>query len=186
MIRCAHCTGRHETVGQVRLCSQVKSAVAVLDKPLPTLDSAAIEAKMHAAVQASEAAEDRVVAQFKADRDAALLGIGPVCVKKSTTVTEPGMYKNADGTVYLVKYNSSKTRLYACRLVPTYQGTKLHRLDFAYDKGAIYGLTAADRMTVAEVAALGKLTGRCWVCRHELKVAKSIAAGIGPVCAKKV
>lgn len=134
MIRCAHCKNRHATVAEVRLCSQVKVAVAVLTR---------------------------------------------------TPVTEPGMYRR-NGDVFQVIWNKAETHLYAQRYVPTYVGGKLHKFEFAYDKGAIFTLDAADRMTAAEVGELGKSTGWCWVCHHRLTVQKSIEAGIGPVCAKKV
>lgn len=106
-------------------------------------------------------------------------------------VTEPGMYKIPGGSIYdnvfQVVFNKAKTHLYAKKLVATYDAcNELHRVDFDYDKGSIFKLSAENRMTVAEVAELGKLTGRCWVCRRELNTAKSIAAGIGPVCIKKV
>lgn len=106
-------------------------------------------------------------------------------LKTEVTVTAPGMYRlGAD--VFQVVFNASQTRLYAKKLVPTYVGDKVHRIDFEYSKGDIYRLEPEHRMTVAQVAELGELTGFCWVCRRALKVAKSIAAGIGPVCAKKV
>lgn len=134
MIRCAHCTYRHETVAEVRSCSQGKSAVAVLER---------------------------------------------------TPVTEPGMYR-LGSNVFQVVWNQSQTHLYAKLYVPTYVGAKLHKFEFIYDKGSIFKLDAKNRMTVAEVAQLGKESGWCWVCHRKLKVQKSIEAGIGPVCAKKV
>ena len=108
--------------------------------------------------------------------------------KEKVTVTEPGMYRiAATGVVYLVERSRKHTdRLYAKKLLPTYIGKKLHKLQFEYMPGAIYRLEPSDRMTPAEVAELGKLTGHCWVCSKKLTVKKSIDAGIGPVCAKKV
>lgn len=106
--------------------------------------------------------------------------------KDKVTITEPGMYRIA-GEVFLVERSKRHVgRLYAKRLIPTYVGQKLHKLEFEYQAGAVYRLEPEHRMTVDEVAQLGKLTGRCWVCRHKLTVQKSIEAGIGPVCAKKV
>lgn len=135
MIRCAHCKDRHETVAEVRSCSQGKSSVAVLER---------------------------------------------------TPVTEPGMYRLNSDDVYQVVWNQSETRLYAKLYVPTYVAGKLHRFDFVYDKGSIFKLDARDHMTVAEVAQLGKQSGWCWVCHRKLTIQRSIEAGIGPVCAKKV
>lgn len=134
MIKCAHCKDRHETVAEVRSCSQPKSSVAVIER---------------------------------------------------TPVTEPGMYRRS-GDVFQVVWNQANTFLYAKRYVPTYVAGKLHKFEFTYDKGSIFTLDAEDRMTVDEVAQLGKNTRWCWVCHRKLTVQKSIERGIGPVCAKKV
>ena len=136
MIRCAHCKDRHETVAEVRLCSQFK--------------------------------------------------VASVAVMERTPVTEPGMYR-LNGDVFQVVWNQDETRLYAKLYVPTYTPSgQLHKFDFVYDKGSIFKLDAKDRMTVEDVAQLGKQYGWCWVCHRKLKIQKSIEAGIGPVCAKRV
>lgn len=132
---CGYCKNKHETVGEVRACSQ---STGLVPKP-----------------------------------------------KTEVTVTEPGMYQVGD-EVFQVVFNGAGTRLYAKKLVATYVSGQVHRLDFEYSKGDIYRLEPTHRMTAADVAKLGKLTGFCWVCRRELKTTKSITAGIGPVCAKKV
>lgn len=112
-------------------------------------------------------------------------GKSSVAVLERTPVTEPGMYR-LNGDVFQVVWNQSETHLYAKLYVPTFIAGKLHRFDFVYDKGSIFKLDAKDRMTVADVAQLGKQSGWCWVCHRKLKIQKSIEAGIGPVCAKKV
>lgn len=58
--------------------------------------------------------------------------------------------------------------------------------EFVYAPGAIHSLTAAQRMTLAEAKAFGIQYGVCCVCGAFLKDAKSVAAGIGPVCVKRV
>ena len=100
-------------------------------------------------------------------------------------VTEPGMYRT-EGQVYLV-VKSENGHLYAKRLVAQQleDGT-MHKLTFEYDKGSIFKIATTDRMSVEDVAQLGKTSGHCWVCARKLTVQKSIQAGIGPVCAKKV
>lgn len=112
-------------------------------------------------------------------------GTSAVAVMERTPVTEPGMYQ-LNGDVFQVVWNQAKTHLYAKLYVPTYVAGKLHKFEFVYDKGSIFKLDAKDRMTVDEVAQLGKQSGWCWVCHRKLTVQKSIDAGIGPVCAKKV
>jgi Family of unknown function (DUF6011) len=99
-------------------------------------------------------------------------------------VTEPGMYRR-DGEVYQVT-KSKNDKLYAKKVVVTYLNGDVHRLDLEYAKGMIFNIHAEDRMSVEEVAQLGKISSHCYVCRHKLKTQKSIAVGIGPVCAKKV
>jgi hypothetical protein len=143
MINCAHCKNKHQTVAEVKACSQVKM------------------------VQAP-----------------ATIIITPMPVKK-TLITEPGMYWGNNGA-YLVVQTKDGKNLYAKKLVTTMAGDKVHKLHFEYEKGAIWSLDAADKMTVEQVAKLGKTTGHCWVCAKPLKVKKSIEAGIGPVCIKKV
>lgn len=110
----------------------------------------------------------------------------PVVIQR-TPVTEPGMYRLDAANVYQVVWNADETHLYAKLYVPTYDAKgRLHKFEFVYERGSIFNLDAADRMTVDEVAQLGRQTGFCWICHRKLTVQKSIAAGIGPVCAKKV
>ncbi len=97
---------------------------------------------------------------------------------------EPGMYRT-DGEVYLV-VTSESGRLYAKKLVTEMKGDAVHKLAFEYDKGSIYKISKFDRMSVEDVAKLGKTTGHCWVCARKLTVKKSVEAGIGPICAQKV
>ncbi len=109
---------------------------------------------------------------------------GQAAQVKFEPVKEPGMYR-VDGDVYLV-VRSERGNLYAKKLVTVMQGVQVHKLTFEYDKGSVFKIQSTDRMSVADVAALGKTTGHCWVCARKLTVQKSIAAGIGPVCAKRV
>lgn len=112
------------------------------------------------------------------------LGHIPPTAPQFHPVTEPGMYRR-DGEIYQV-VKSKKDRLYAKRLVFTYVGGQVHKIELTYSQGMIFSIHAEDRLTVAEVAEIGKLTKHCMVCRKKLTVKKSIEAGIGPVCAKKV
>lgn len=96
-------------------------------------------------------------------------------------VTEVGMYRK-DNAIFRVKL-SKQGRLYAMRFVPT-AVAKADR--FVYANGAIYNLSADDRMTVDEVTDLGLQFGICVVCGADLTDPKSVAQGIGPVCIKKV
>lgn len=97
-------------------------------------------------------------------------------------VTEAGLYRDGD-TVYRVKWNKEGTNLYAVRFIPE-ATTKSER--FVYEGGAVKRLNADNRLTVEEAEKLGALFGVCCVCGAELTNAKSVARGIGSVCAKKV
>lgn len=97
-------------------------------------------------------------------------------------VTEVGMYRNAEG-VFRVKQSKQSGNLYAMRFVPE-ATVKSER--FVYERGGIYKLSATDRMTVEQAQELGALVGMCCVCGADLTDEKSVRAGIGPVCAKRV
>ena len=93
-------------------------------------------------------------------------------------VTEAGIYRTSDGTIYKVQRSRETGNLYAKRLNVAGRG-------FTYAQGAIYALTPADRLTLAEAKAFGFEFGICCVCGAELSDPKSVAQGIGPVCAKR-
>jgi len=97
-------------------------------------------------------------------------------------VTEVGMYRDADGIVYRVK-RSQAGRLYASRYVPEAQA----RADrFVYAGGAVYRLSASDRLTLEDAKALGAQYAQCCVCGRDLSASESVEAGIGPVCAGRL
>jgi hypothetical protein len=109
----------------------------------------------------------------------------------TSPVTEPGMYKADDGSIYKVQESKTSGNLYAKvlrviggeRLVET--GDKMHA-DFEYAPGAVRSLRADQRMTLDEAKAFGIQYGFCIVCGAFLKDATSVAAGIGPVCAGRI
>lgn len=92
-------------------------------------------------------------------------------------VSEAGMYRTADGTIYRVQASRGSGNLYAKRL--------LAGGGFEYVAGAIRLLTPADRMSLAEAQAFGVATGVCCVCGALLTDERSVTRGIGPVCAGK-
>jgi len=93
----------------------------------------------------------------------------------ATMVESVGMFQTADGAVYRV-VKSQQGRLYAKRL-NTSGG-------FDYAPSAIKQLTEDDRMTLEAAQAFGRRFGICAYCGRTLTDPASIAAGIGPVCAK--
>lgn len=126
--------------------------------------------------------EDEVAAQafrsFKQGTPAFLPRFSPA----RKPVTEDGMYRMADGTIAKVQYAvNGSGNLYAKRLVISEDHGS-----FEYAPGLIRQLSADDRMTVEEAAEFGRLYGWCCVCGRTLTDEKSIAAGIGPVCAGRM
>lgn len=100
----------------------------------------------------------------------------------------PGVYRK-DGAIFVVKPNRDKTAFYAKKLVEI-GGERLTESDdvvnfeMVYAPGIVRTLTQADRMPLADATALMTRYGRCINCGRHLKAAKSVAAGIGPVCAQ--
>jgi hypothetical protein len=94
---------------------------------------------------------------------------------------EMGMYRH-DGQIYRVMRSRESGRLYAKRLVLNIDGDA----SFEYARGAVYTLTADDRMSLEEAKAWGVEMGICCVCAAVLTNPVSVAAGIGPICGGRV
>ena len=86
-----------------------------------------------------------------------------------------GMYRVGE-RVFKVLPSRQSERHYAKELVGT---------SFQYAKGAMYQIKPEHRMTLAQAAEYGKLTGSCVCCGRLLTDPASIADGIGPVCKAK-
>lgn len=100
----------------------------------------------------------------------------PAPAARPSPATE-GIY-SLNGTIYKVKAAlHGSGRLYA---VAYRDGS------WEMEPGVVRQLTQADRMTLEAAAAYGHLYGRCVRCQTVLTDEKSIAAGIGPVCATKL
>jgi hypothetical protein len=110
---------------------------------------------------------------------------------------EPGMYRTEQG-IFRVK-TSEAGHLYAKQLVlvPVYDdatgeqkigenGKPMTKGRFDYLAGAIRTLSAANRMTVEEAIEFGVAESVCCQCGKTLTDPKSVTAGIGPVCAKRI
>lgn len=106
---------------------------------------------------------------------------------------EIGVYKISRGEndqdILKVVLNKAKTRKYAKRLVPI-NGTRLNeydervKWDWTYAPGDIDRIRPEYRMTEEEAKLFGTKYGICASCGRPLKDAKSVEAGIGPVCIK--
>lgn len=112
------------------------------------------------------------------------LKAAPLVATKEVGALSVGMYRTADGTFYRVHESRETGRLYAKRMVWDMLTESKPR--FEYDRGAVYRLSASDRLSIADARAWGVETGVCCVCGAFLTDAKSVARGIGPVCEGKV
>jgi hypothetical protein len=108
----------------------------------------------------------------------------PMSATKSVGTLSVGMYRTSEGTIYRVHESRETGRLYAKRM--EWDVLMESKPRFEYDRGAIYALTSADRMTLDEARAWGVETGVCCVCGAFLTDAKSVARGIGRVCEGKI
>lgn len=92
-----------------------------------------------------------------------------------------GFY-SVDGTIYKVQEGTTSGNLYAKR-------ESDGRFDYAPGGIGVIAKALADGtgapLSKEDAAAWGKLYGRCVMCSRTLTDEDSIAAGIGPVCAKK-
>lgn len=107
-----------------------------------------------------------------------------------TPVTEAGMYRKGETIFKVQKAVHGSGHLYAKRLhvLPSDRAVRGEwvKATFEYAPGALKTLAAEDRLTLEEAKTYGALYGTCIVCGRTLTDEKSIAAGIGPVCASKV
>lgn len=101
-------------------------------------------------------------------------------------VDHDGIYRTDDGTIYKVQHaKTGSGRLYAKRLHLTPHPDGTTSGTFHYAAGTIHTLRDDQRLTATEAAAFGALYGVCVACGRDLTDENSIAAGIGPICARK-
>lgn len=98
---------------------------------------------------------------------------------RNAGVEEVGMYRVANGDIYRVHQSRETGNLYAKKL-------DVISNSFEYEQGAIRRLKASDKMTLEQAKAWGMETGICCVCGAFLTDERSVAEGIGPVCAGRV
>jgi len=109
--------------------------------------------------------------------------VAPAAATSTEKVTD-GMYR-MDGVIYKVQYaKNGSGNLYAKELVIHGEAPDTYG-EFVYAPGVIRNLRPEHKLTLEEAKEFGALYGTCCVCARTLTDEKSIAAGIGPVCAKK-
>jgi hypothetical protein len=107
--------------------------------------------------------------------------------KQAGGVTEDGMYRTPDGTVYKVQIaKQGSGRLYAKKLTEYKREDGTSEWSFEFAKGAMRSLTADMKMSLADAQEFGKLYGVCCRCAADLTDEASIERGMGPICAGKM
>ncbi len=171
-----HCGGRHETVAEARICQGIQTATETAQ--LSTRIDLAAHARSLRTVVAQAAA---TVATLPKP-----IAAGPV--------TEDGMYRMPDGTIYKVQYAvHGSGQLYAKRMVKLDEPyTKRSgrrevevQYEFEYERGAIHNLTSAMKLSIEDAVEFGRLYGACMRCGATLTAEESIKRGMGPYCAGK-
>lgn len=104
-------------------------------------------------------------------------------------IQDPGMYV-LDNRIIKVKKSKTSNRIYATELIAI-GGRRLTTEDdvvqweFRYAPGVIFNLTPAHKMQLPQAQSFGLRYGTCAVCGARLSDARSVAQGLGPICAKK-
>jgi hypothetical protein len=210
-INCYHCKGKHTTIQMVKDCSKVQigweiKTSAPTAKPVEVVIPATVVKK---SIPAHRAAKKAVISSpvVTTQTEQAVATATAVLVQETKKVLkgqdlELGMYQ-VDGQIYKIKWNKYNTYKYAEKLVITQKNvwedeTNSWKLvpkgAFKYAPSMMNTLTSENKMTEEMAKAFHDATkekygvdyGFCCVCGKLLIVKKSIAAGIGPVCATKL
>jgi hypothetical protein len=118
-----------------------------------------------------------IIDELKA-KIAAMFLAAPKPAAAPTGYTPPKAYYLVDGTVYQLKPSKAKTKMYVF-VDGAYFGT------WGFGKALqLAEALGTPELAMAATIAYATKTTRCGVCNIILKDPKSVAAGIGPVCAK--
>lgn len=132
----------------------------------------------------------RLRAVFAAVSEGSVLTAGEASTMIDVLLKLPKLQKDApaapgyyllEGSAYVVVIGKQNSRAYAKKLI-----LSGNRGSWAYAPGMVFRLADARPLSVEEAAQLGKLHGCCFVCGKTLTDPKSVQAGIGPVCSKKL
>jgi hypothetical protein len=129
-----------------------------------------------------QAARDAAFGGFSAHEASAAIEMALRCPKAATNADPASQgYYLVKGEVYAVVVGKESGKLYAKKLLLA--GGKG---SWVYAPGAVYHLTLEQKLTLAQAQEMGHMFGVCMVCGRTLTDQKSVSAGIGPVCAKKL
>jgi hypothetical protein len=105
--------------------------------------------------------------------------------KSSQSDLEDGIYRKADGTIYRIYYNLSRSHLLAKKLIIVSKGDKElgipAKVKWAYAGAAGRFVKLHEKMAYEDAKEFGALYGIC-IFGHPLNDPVSIHLGIGPVC----
>lgn len=122
--------------------------------------------------------------------DGVFLTVGEASALIDALLKRPALQKGApaapgyyffENAAFVVVEGKTTGKAYAKKLVLS--GNKG---SWVYAPGMVFKLVDARPLSVEEAAKLGKLHGCCFVCGKTLSDPKSVQAGIGPVCSKKL
>jgi len=107
-----------------------------------------------------------------------------------TPITEIGAFEFG-GECFIVKRTKDGERLYAMKVVEhtadrINEADGVVQIELEYQRGAMAFLREEHRLDEARAKELSIRYGKCIVCGRKLKAAKSVEAGIGPVCMGRV
>lgn len=197
-ITCGNCHNQHDSVEAVRACYANEAAMAQDDAPLYKPGTAPVKTKEFIAATsrqmsylnsllAEREVSDEVRGAAKPDISKELASVlinkclqfpkkrSGSGVSAPEPITE-GMYKVGTDVYKVQAAVNGSGRLYAKKLVGQ---------TFVYSPGAMKVLRPEHKMTLEQAKEWGLLYGTCCVCGRTLTDERSIAAGIGPVCANK-
>jgi hypothetical protein len=118
------------------------------------------------------------LADHLADEFAALQDLADEAADQfaNRTPETPGAFLT-NGTYYRVQLNRTTGRPYA---------KVLTNGSWEYVMGAIYKVREIDRLSLEQAKVISAQIGECVICGRTLTDGKSVDAGIGPVCRKRV
>lgn len=134
-----------------------------------------------------KAASAQIELMISANRELRAAQKAPVAVSAPVAKSNPddleaGFYKFGN-TVARVQRSKASGHNYALVLDTDSDAA---RKPFVYEKGAIFKLTAADKLTVEQANEMSLHHGHCMLCGRTLTKKESTQRGIGPVCIKKL
>lgn len=124
-----------------------------------------------------------LIDRLKALPFAVALPVAPAAADRPAVTV--GMYRLADDRIVKIQPSRESGNLYGKVLAQ--RSDRGGAWGFVYEAGLYHRVVReGERLTLAEAVAFGRFTGTCCVCGIELTDPKSVEAGVGPICAKRL